>query len=568
VSGHGAGGRGGTGRPGGYGGSGYGDEDYGGQEHGDGREPGWQAGAQPSWDDPYWQQQGQAEGWQGQGPAQGAGYGPGYGEQGAWPDPRAQGQSPSGATPQFTPRSGPQPVQRGGEWQQGQGGGTGPRPAQRGTGQAGQPPRGYDPRYQAGGYQGRGDPRSGQGGPQGWQSDPRDDSFVPGFGRRDEFDDGRRARGAGARGGRYADEYADTRRGRRSGGGGGRGRDDWDDGGRRRRGPIRRLAPWIALVVILTPLVVGGLYVYHLYENKTHPADYSGPGTGPSLTVQVKNGDTAFTLGPRLQSLGVIASARSFELAAEASANSTGLEAGYFKMNHHMQASLAWAALLNPKNRVQLTVTIPEGKRASQVVLLLAKATSIPAADFQKVINNPTGLNLPAYAKGKVEGYLFPATYTIQPNETALEILQAMVQRYNVEAKQVKLVTAAQNVGLTPQQVIIEASMAQAEGGSVSDYPKIARVIINRLHNGMHLQFDSTVLYGLGKYAVSATIAQTKIPGPYNTYLNAGLPAGPISNPGDAAIRAILHPATGDYLYFLTKPGGKSEFSPTPLNGQ
>ena len=93
-------------------------------------------------------------------------------------------------------------------------------------------------------------------------------------------------------------------------------------------------------------------------------------------------------------------------------------------------------------------------------------------------------------------------------------------------------------------------------------------MISNRLKDGMHLQFDSTVLYGLGKYAVSATIAQTRIPGPYNTYLNAGLPAGPISNPGDAAIQAVLHPASGPWLYFLTKPGGKSEFSTTPLQGQ
>jgi UPF0755 protein len=84
----------------------------------------------------------------------------------------------------------------------------------------------------------------------------------------------------------------------------------------------------------------------------------------------------------------------------------------------------------------------------------------------------------------------------------------------------------------------------------------------------MHLQFDSTVLYGLGKYAVSATIKQTQTPGPYNTYLNAGLPAGPISNPGDAAIQGVLHADQGNWLYFLTKPGGQSQFSPTPLKGQ
>ena len=85
----------------------------------------------------------------------------------------------------------------------------------------------------------------------------------------------------------------------------------------------------------------------------------------------------------------------------------------------------------------------------------------------------------------------------------------------------------------------------------------------------MHLQFDSTVVYGLGKYAVSATIKQTKTPGPYNTYLNAGLPAGPISNPGDAAIQGVLHPAHGQLTCTSSpSPAASREFSPTPLKGQ
>jgi len=110
--------------------------------------------------------------------------------------------------------------------------------------------------------------------------------------------------------------------------------------------------------------------------------------------------------------------------------------------------------------------------------------------------------------------------------------------------------------------------MAQAEGGSVSDYPKIARVIINRLHDGMHLQFDSVLLYGLNAYAINVTDKQIATDGPYNDFEHAGLPPGPISNPGDAAIQGILHPASGNWLYFLTNTNGKSDFSATPLSGQ
>ena len=143
-----------------------------------------------------------------------------------------------------------------------------------------------------------------------------------------------------------------------------------------------------------------------------------------------------------------------------------------------------------------------------------------------------------------MEGYLFPATYAIVPHETALQILQAMVQRYNVEAQAINLVAAAKAVDLTPDPA--------DHRGVAWPRPKAARSATTRRSPrssttasriGMHLQFDSTVLYGLGKYAVSATIKQTKTPGPYNTYLNAGLPAGPDLQPGRRGDPG--HPAPG-----------------------
>ena len=589
-------------RDGGYGQPQGPDQPY---DQGQGRDPG-HSQAQG-----YGQPPGRDQGYGPQGAnqpyGQGPGRDPGYGPQGAGPDPWAQGPRQAAGTRGY-PRRPQQPVQGGAAQQAWPGGaeqqayGTGPRAAQGGGDPAWQAPGGYDPRgtaprrssdgypgdgYPGDGYQGRGGARTGQGDYPGRGGDAdRDAGFLPGFGRGDDYAEAGQGAGARYRGeaGDYPGGYGDaddrpgSRRGRRGrddrrGGGGGGG---WDDGGapRKRRSTVRRLAPWIALVVILTPILIGGLYIYHIYENKYHPADYAGPGTG-SVTVQVNSGDTAFSLGPRLQALGVVASARAFELAAEGGTTTTtttttspGLEAGFYKLHLHMQASLAWAALLNPKNRVQLTVTIPEGKRASQVVAILAKETSIPASDFQQVINNPAQLGLPSYAKGKVEGYLFPATYAIQPNETALQILKAMVQRYDVEAQHINIASAAEHVGLTSEQLIIEASMVQAEGGSVSDYSKIARVIINRLNDGMKLQFDSVLLYGLNAYAVNVTDQQIATPGPYNDFQHGGLPPTPICNPGDAAIQGVLHPANGPWLYFLTKPGGASEFSATPLAGQ
>ncbi len=510
----------------------------------------------------------------------------------------------------------------GGYGQQGTGGygqqGTGgmpqydrPRYDQHGTG----------PRGAAGGHDQRGDGGYDQGGY--GEREQEDGSFLPGFGRRDEFDAERTAGYAPERDGRY-DDYDERRaprgarpagrgpegrgpgapgdRGGRGTGGFGPAPDGWDEGrddrlrGRdgRDRKPRKKATRWFPRILVLTVVavivvggLVGGLDVYHKYEARYHPADYAGAGTG-DVTVQITSGDTAFSLAPRLLQLGVIASTRAFTNAAEAapsttSTSSTGLEAGYYQLHYHMQASLAYAALLNPKNLVQTVVTIPEGKRVSQVLTILAAYTKIPLAQFEAAAKDTAALGLPSYADssaagqklpatvpyGKVEGYLFPATYAITPHETALQILQAMVQRFDIEAQQINIDPAAKSVGLTPDQLIIEASMVQAEAGVDSDMPKMARVMINRKAKGMPYGFDSVVFYGLGQYGINIPNGlNPATAGPYDDTQNTGLPPTAIGNPGDAAIQAVLHPASGPWLYFLTESGGKqSTFSATCLPG-
>ena len=381
------------------------------------------------------------------------------------------------------------------------------------------------------------------------------DRFVPGFGDEGDADygDGRTGRGSRR-----------ARRSRQAGRGGDRG----GRGGRPRR-RFRWIAPLVALLVIVVPLAVGGVWAYSLYMSKYHPADYTGDGTG-SVVVQVVSGDTPTSLGPKLVRLGVVASARAFVLAAEHSTSSTGLLPGFYGMHRHMRASLAYALLLDPKNLVQVKVTIPEGWRLSQIVSYLGAKSGLPASAYQKALKNPASLGLPAFANGKPEGYLFPATYAVQPHETALGVLKGMVQRFDQEAATVNLSAAARQVHLSPAQVVIMASLVQAEGGRLSDYPKIARVIYNRLARGMPLQLDSTVLYGLNKFGILATDQQLASPSPYNTYKRKGLPPGPIDSPGNAAIQAVLRPATGNWLYFVTvnPKTGETRYTSSPAQFQ
>ncbi|HTT53855.1 MAG TPA: endolytic transglycosylase MltG [Streptosporangiaceae bacterium] len=317
---------------------------------------------------------------------------------------------------------------------------------------------------------------------------------------------------------------------------------------RRRRGRVAILASLLVFVLIAG---AGGAVIYHYYRTYIDPPDFSGPGTG-SVVVQIQPGQSATAVGERLAALGVVASARAFSNAAKASPRGSALEPGFYQVHEHMKASLALALLLKPSSRVQLKVTIPEGFRLSQIIARLGQATGDPKG-YQQAIAHPQNLGLPAFAHGRPEGYLFPATYEIQPHSTPTAVLQSMVKQFSLEATSLGLPAAAARAHESQAAVITVASIIEAEGKLPAQYAKIAEVIYNRLNAAppVKLQLDTTVLYAMS-LAHSKAAFSTSFPSPYNTYLHAGLPPGPIDSPGKTAIEAALHPAHGNLLYFLT----------------
>jgi UPF0755 protein len=319
---------------------------------------------------------------------------------------------------------------------------------------------------------------------------------------------------------------------------------------RRKRLRIRWIAPLVAFIIILGALGTVGAVTVRAYR-QAH-ANYVGSGHG-FVTVQVLPGESATELAPGLVRAGVIKATDPFIAAAKDSSSVAGLEPGFFRLHKQMNAALAYALLVKPSSRIQITATVPEGLRARQIASTLASKTGIPVSDFRNALKDPAALGLPAYADGNPEGYLFPDTYNIPPRgATATSILRQMVQSFNAEAAAIDLSAAAQQAKVSESHIIIVASLVQAEGGRLQDFPKIARVIYNRLNHGIQLQLDSTVEYALNKFGIRATDAQTKVNSPYNTYLHKGLPPGPIDSPGDAAIKAALHPAAGTWRYFVT----------------
>lgn len=303
-------------------------------------------------------------------------------------------------------------------------------------------------------------------------------------------------------------------------------------------------------IVIATICALFVLVGYVVVRTVLPPADYSGPATG-STNIKIKEGDSVAVIANTLKTKGVISSVdRLIDLCSN-DLRCNKLQPGTYKLGTHIPVKLALTSLMDPANKIFDGLLIREGLRSSEVVSLLAERTGFSASKFQSIIDSPKQLGLPDWAQGNVEGFLFPATYDIATNSTPLAILQQMVGTANREYKNADLIGHAQTSGLTPRELLTVASIMQAESHP-RDFPKVARVILNRLALPMRLQMDSTVAYGLGRKQVILSTADLAIDSPYNTYLHDGLPPGPINNPGIAAITAAGNPADGDWLYFIT----------------
>ncbi|SDZ03800.1 endolytic transglycosylase MltG [Herbiconiux ginsengi] len=349
-----------------------------------------------------------------------------------------------------------------------------------------------------------------------------------------------------------------------SSGGVGSGHGGYDDRGHERK-PRRWLRRLIVAVVIVGLLTAAGVFLSNQFGAQVATLfagqevdDYEGTGSGEVMFV-VNDGDIGETIGDNLAAQGVVKSSAAFYDLLLKQDPAPVFQAGTFKLAEKMSAQAALDALQNPDNKVDYTVTIPEGSSAKGIYQELADVTGLPLADFEAAGANYVALGVPAQAPS-IEGFLFPATYTFEPGQTAADMITTMVQR---------TFQSLDAAGVAPDdrfRVVTLAALIQKEAGSVDDMFKVSRVFTNRLDQGMNLESDATVAYGAGHSRVETTSAEREdASNLYNTYANPGLPIGPISNPGDDAINAALHPADGPWLYFVTinLDTGETVFSET-----
>ncbi|TQN31268.1 UPF0755 protein [Haloactinospora alba] len=344
---------------------------------------------------------------------------------------------------------------------------------------------------------------------------------------------------------------------------GGRGRST-----RRAAEPRKRRRPrlrWLAVGAVLVVLLAGGGYV--LVRDHVFPSDYEGKGTG-SVEVTIPEGASGAEIGRLLAEQNVVASANAFT-GALSDSDAEALRPGAYEMRKQMSAEAAIALLLDPESRMGAQVTLQEGWRASRILDELADSTALSRDELQEAYEDPQSLGLPDYAERGPEGYLFPETYAVSPNDDATDVLSTMVEQYRSVAEETELEELADERGLSPNELMSVAAVVQTEAGSTEDMPKIARVIYNRLDEDMELGMDSTCFYVIEEYGIALNDEQrtacTEADSDYATYGRTGLPAGPINSPGKEAILASLNPAEGDWLYFVaTDPeNGVTEFAET-----
>ena len=284
----------------------------------------------------------------------------------------------------------------------------------------------------------------------------------------------------------------------------------------------------------------------------------AGSGTRTEL-VELGKGIGLRQMATRLESRGIISSARLFTLYARVKGGEAGLKAGVYQLNDGLKPGEILAKMLSG-DVYQRLFALPVGYSSYQVAEMLEKRGFFGKDAFLKACHDPKlladlGINAPS-----AEGYLFPGSYNVLPGKTEVDLVREMVTRQRELLDQI-LGRQGHGSKLSLGALLTLASMVEKEAVLPAEKPIIAAVFQNRLRKGMRLQSDPTALYGVRAFAGHVSRQDILRPTPYNTYLISGLPPGPIGNPGKEAIEAVLSHPSVPYLYFVARGDGSHQFS-------
>lgn len=275
----------------------------------------------------------------------------------------------------------------------------------------------------------------------------------------------------------------------------------------------------------------------------------------------VEHGTSSVQIANILEKEGFIKNSRAFMIYIKLTGNAQKLKAGQYLLNSSLTVPQIVDKLVQGKVAMQ-SFTIPEGYHLRQIAEVFAKQGIATEDEFRKVVkegdfNFAFLKEIPETieAEKRLEGYLFPDTYTIPRGMAAEDVIEMMLKRFDTVYQQLP----PNKTGLTVHEVVTLASIIEGESMLDKERPVIASVFFNRLKIGQRLEADSTIQYLFEERKKRVLYKDLEIASPYNTYRNKGLPPGPIGSPGEASLRAVLEPDDNGYYYFVARKDNSGE---------
>lgn len=314
------------------------------------------------------------------------------------------------------------------------------------------------------------------------------------------------------------------------------------------------------LVTLALAVCIGLVFIPFLLDMIRFTRQPLNP-SAPQQVVRIAAGDPMAAVAGQLEAAGIVANARKFRLLAYYRGDDRRIQAGEYRLSGAMSPRVLLRRLVDGK--VSLSpVTIPEGYHLRQIATTLAAAEVTDPEDFMQYVTDRANVEAFGLNAETMEGYLFPDTYAFSKSMPPAKIVAVMFTRFEQVFTDVWRQRAA-DIGLTVHEVVTLASIIEKETGQADERPLISSVFHNRLRRGMRLETDPTVIYGIADFDGNLSRKHLTTPGPYNTYLNKGLPPGPIASPGALALKAALYPVDSKFLYFVSRKDRTHQFSAT-----
>ena len=312
--------------------------------------------------------------------------------------------------------------------------------------------------------------------------------------------------------------------------------------------------PLVVAIVLAVLAGTAALVAAHLFSDLAVDRD-------SVLQYTVEPGMTLSDVAGQLEDRGVVRHAILFELLARYKGVEHGINAGRYEIETYMDASQILSMLTEGRIAVN-RVNVPEGLTIPETARALRARIGIDSTAFvHRSADSTVALSLGIEAP-TLEGYLYPATYNMYPDMTVDDILKQMTSRY-LQTITEEYRKRAEELGYSIHEIVTLASIIEQEAVVDEERDVISGVFHNRLRRSMRLEADPTVQYGIGRPNMRLYQKHLSHPSPYNTYVHAGLPPGPICSPGEASIHAALYPRDVPYLFFVARGDGRHIFSVT-----